>query len=230
MWTAFTIGILGSVHCIGMCGPIAMALPLKHDSKRILVTNLLLYNLGRTFTYILLGFIIGLLGKGVWLAGWQSHLSIIMGVSLLFVVLFSIDLERKLLSFKWLHLLYFHLKSGLARLLKQPSKLGILGIGALNGLLPCGLVYLALIAALSLGNAFDGMLYMLFFGMGTIPLMLMAIWLGNSLRMQVNTKLRKAYPIFLTVLSFWLIYRGIQFELPPNFSFWEAMQNIPMCH
>lgn len=230
IWTAFTIGFFGSLHCIGMCGPIALVLPFGQRSRWQMAFNALLYNLGRTVTYTALGIIIGLLGKGIFLAGLQKQLSIFTGISLLLVVLFSINLERKIVSIPFFNQLFFFLKSGLRSLLKKPSRASIFFTGLLNGLLPCGLVYLALVGALTMGNIESSAVYMLFFGLGTIPLMLGATLMGKYLDLRFRNQLKKLYPVFILGLAVWFIVRGLNFYVPANFDFWEAMQNIPMCH
>jgi len=230
MWTAFTIGLFGSLHCVGMCGPIALALPLGKRSRWQIALHALLYNFGRTFTYITLGLIIGLLGKGIFLAGLQKQLSIFTGISLLVVVLFSINLETKIISIPIFSRLFLFLKSGLGRFLNNPSRISIFFTGLLNGLLPCGLVYLALVSALTLGSISSSAMYMLFFGLGTIPLMLTATLIGKAVNLTFRNRLKKLYPVFMIGLASWFIVRGLNFYVPANFNFWEAMQNIPMCH
>ncbi|HMQ62757.1 MAG TPA: sulfite exporter TauE/SafE family protein [Flavilitoribacter sp.] len=229
-WTAFTIGLLGSLHCVGMCGPIACALPAGEQSPWKTAGNLLLYNSGRIATYIFLGLLIGVLGKGLFMAGLQRWLSIGAGAFLLVVVLFSIPVENKLLQSPWTGRFYIYLKQRLARLLHGSGAAHFLQVGILNGFLPCGLVYMAFLGALSAGSIAGGALYMLLFGLGTIPLMFSAALAGRRLGIRFQHKLRKFYPVFLTGLALLFILRGLQFDLPRGFTFWEAIQNTPMCH
>ena len=162
-YTAFTIGLFGTLHCIGMCGPIALAIPMQKNSRWQLVQNSLLYNLGKALTYMILGLFVGLLGEGFVFVGLQKWLSILTGVFILTAVLFSLNLERKLIALPYFNQFFFQLKSSLGKLLKKTSKLSIFSTGLLNGLLPCGLVYLALASAISLGDVWSSGLFMLTF-------------------------------------------------------------------
>jgi len=171
-WTAFTIGLFGSLHCIGMCGPIALAMPLQKDSRFHLLTNSLLYNFGRAITYGFLGIFIGIIGEGIVFAGLQRVLSILTGVMLLGMVFFSINLESKIVSFPFFNQFYLRVKSLLGKSLRKNTKGTVLTIGLLNGLLPCGLVYLAMVGALSADSILGSSFYMFCFGLGTMPLML----------------------------------------------------------
>lgn len=228
--TAFTIGLFGSLHCVGMCGPIALALPHGGQSRWMAIWKVLLYNLGRTVTYVLLGVLVGLLGEGLFLAGAQKWLSIAIGIGLLAVAIFSIPVESKLLRWPLVGRGYLLLKSALAKLLGKNSQLAFFQTGLLNGLLPCGLVYLAIVGAVSVGSVSGGAVYMLLFGLGTIPLMLATAFAGQMVSLKIRNRLKKLYPVFLVSLAALFIFRGLQFAVPKDFSFWEAMQNMPMCH
>ncbi len=230
LWTAFTIGLFGSLHCVGMCGPVACALPNQGSSKSALLGNALLYNLGRTVTYSLLGGLIGIVGRGLQLAGFQEIMSIVLGVMLLAIALFSINVEAKLLQLPGLNQLVFRLKSQLGRLLKDSGVNTSFFIGLLNGLLPCGLVYMGVVGALSTGGVGSGMAYMALFGLGTFPLMLATGLAGNFAGIRFRTALRKAYPAFLVFFAVLFLFRGLNFQVPSDFFFWAKMGDVPMCH
>ena len=230
LWTAFTIGLFGSLHCVGMCGPIALALPYQGQSRWLAVWKVLLYNLGRTFTYIFLGLLIGLLGKGLFLAGMQRWLSIALGISLVIIAIFSIPVESRLLRSSLVGRFFFFIKSSLGRLLKNNSSPTFFQIGVLNGFLPCGLVYMAIVGAVTMGSTIGGATYMLLFGLGTIPLMLATAFAGQMVTIKVRNTLKRLYPVFLIALAALFIFRGLHFEIPRDMSFWEAMQEVPMCH
>lgn len=227
---AFTTGLLGSLHCIGMCGPIALALPYKRDSKWNRVLSALLYNLGRISTYTLLGAAIGLLGKGVFLAGMQKQLSIATGILLLVIAIFSIPVESKIVAFSGVNQLYLRLKSTLGKYLRANTWQALYVTGLLNGLLPCGLVYLAIIGAVSTDSIANGAAYMALFGLGTLPLMLTTSLLGGIITGKWRSRLQKIYPIFLILFAALLIARGMNFEVPRTFNFWESGQDVPVCH
>lgn len=226
--TAFTFGLLGSLHCVGMCGPLAMALPFGQQGNR--VGRLLLYNAGRIVTYATLGALMGFLGRGVFLVGLQSWLTLILGALLVVIGLFSVQVELKIWSTPLLSSFYLRLKSAFARVVKQTGLPAIFSLGMLNGLLPCGLVYLALAGALTTADWQSGVMYMVAFGLGTLPLLLAVTLLGHLSGMKIQKYLRKAYPIVLTLMGVFLIWRALQFQLPASFDLWEALNNAPMCH
>ncbi|MBK6901711.1 MAG: sulfite exporter TauE/SafE family protein [Saprospirales bacterium] len=230
LWTAFTIGLLGSLHCIGMCGPIALSLPYGGAGRLAAAGNGLLYNLGRTFTYVLIGSLFGLLGKGIFLAGYQSALSISMGVLMLILAFFSTDLESRIARLSFLQKPLFRLKSALGNLIRAKSHTSFLGIGILNGLLPCGLVYMAVVGAVSTGSVWKGAAYMGLFGLGTIPLMLFTSLAGNWIGVQVRRRIRAVLPFMLALIAVLLIFRGLNFDLPRGLELWEDAADVPMCH
>ena len=213
LWTAFTIGLAGSLHCIGMCGPIALALPYQGRNRWAAAAKVLLYNLGRIFTYSFLGLLIGLMGKGLYLAGLQTFVSFGLGAALLLIALFSINVETRPLKIP-------HTQCPSALLL----------IGMLNGLLPCGLVYLAVAGAMATGSVAEGMTYMALFCLGTIPLILTTAMAGQFIDLRLRNRLRKLVPLFLIAFAILFIARSLHFQMPEDFRFWEEFQNIPMCH
>lgn len=230
LWTAFTIGLIGSLHCVGMCGPIALAMPYQAGNKWTTGLNILQYHLGRTLTYALLGGLIGLLGKGLFLAGLQKAFSIGAGVLLLVAAIYSIRAANNLIAIPLVNNLFFKLKLTLGRLLRERKASSLVLIGMLNGLLPCGLVYLAIVGAVSTGAVLSGMGYMALFGLGTVPLLLAASFAGTFASIRLRNTLRKLVPVFLVAFALLLILRGLNFDVPVNFSFWEATENQPMCH
>jgi sulfite exporter TauE/SafE len=167
LWTAFVMGLVGSLHCVGMCGPIALSLPYQGRQKWIAAVNVLLYNFGRIATYALLGIIIGLFGRGFFLAGFQSYISIGLGVLLLLIAFFSVNVEGQLLKIPGFQKLNSWVQGQLGRLLRQKGSGKLFIIGSLNGLLPCGLVYMGIVGAVTTGEIVHSALYMASFGLGT---------------------------------------------------------------
>jgi uncharacterized protein len=229
IWTAFTIGLLGSLHCVGMCGPIALSLPYQGKERWRSAANVLLYNFGRVVTYTLLGSVIGIAGRGFFLAGAQAYISIGLGVFLLIVALFSIDVESRLLRIPLMSRLNQWVKMQLGRLLRG-GRHRLFSIGLLNGLLPCGLVYVAVVGAVSTGVVWQSAAYMAAFGLGTLPLMLATALAGQFINMKWRIRLRKLLPVFLVAFALLFIFRGLNFDVPIEFRFWEDMQEAPMCH
>lgn len=226
LWTAFMVGLMGSVHCAGMCGPICMALPL---SRGVRWWGLLQYNLGRIAVYTALGAFFGLMGAGIRIAGLQASMSVVAGILMIVVALLSIDVESRMARWLPMQRVTGWVHKQLSRVLSQAEG-SWWKIGALNGLLPCGLVYLAVAGALTLGNAAWGAFYLLAFGLGTLPAMMATGMLGQYLKPNWRKQVRYFYPALMTGLGLWLIYRGVQFHLPANFQFLQALDGAPMCH
>ncbi len=212
MWSAFLIGILGSMHCVGMCGPIALALPIPKDKNRYV--GILLYNLGRVFMYSFLGLLFGLFGHLFVLAGLQQFLSIVSGIVLLGMVWFIFSTKSKGSTMSFLSPIMFRLKELLSFYLKKYSFTSLFFVGILNGLLPCGLVYFAVVGAISTGAIFAGSYYMILFGLGTIPAMFMVALSKKFIKNEWRFKLTKAIPIALIVMAIVLILRGLNLGIP----------------
>ena len=149
LWTAFIFGLAGSVHCIGMCGPIVLALPIGQSSRLSFIISRLLYNLGRTITYSLMGLGAGWIGQVIVLSGYQNILSVSMGILILLILFLPTKTAAKLLPFSFFHNTIERVKRFWGRLLQNSSYTSLFVIGLLNGFLPCGFVYIALAGATS---------------------------------------------------------------------------------
>ena len=214
MFSAFILGLLGSFHCAGMCGPIAFVLPIDRSNSAKKLVQIGLYHIGRLLTYSFIGFIFGWIGKGLYLAGFQQRISILIGVLMIVMILIPVRIFNKYNFSKPLYSAVGKVKSGLGKLLKQKSNKALFSIGILNGFLPCGMVYMALVGAMAGGTSLDGAFYMALFGLGTIPLMTMAVYLGNFLSLNVRAKIQKAVPIFVVVIGLLFITRGLGLGTP----------------
>lgn len=209
-WTAFILGLAGSLHCAGMCGPLALALPSNARSRSGFIMGRLAYNTGRMGAYAVLGLVFGLFGQSLSMAGLQRWVSIGLGL-LLLVGLFS---SKKLASWVPIVALVSRLKAGMSSLLSRRSLSSLALLGLLNGFLPCGLVYVACAGAASTGNIASGAIYMAIFGLGTIP-MILAIGLSGSLMpFSLRLKLRKTVPAAVFVLALLLLLRGMALDIP----------------
>lgn len=210
----FILGLLGSLHCIGMCGPIAMLLPLSKTSTIKKHVQIVLYHLGRVTTYSILGLLFGLVGKGLFLSGLQQKLSIIIGVIMIVLTLFpkiSNQITLKATPFtRVLNTLKLHL--GLY--LKKESFYSIYMIGVLNGFLPCGMVYIALVGAVAMSNSTLAALYMLLYGVGTIPLLSVLLYVKDVFSVKLKQQLQNIIPVFVVVLGVLFIVRGLGLGLP----------------
>ncbi|QLE00609.1 sulfite exporter TauE/SafE family protein [Galbibacter sp. BG1] len=215
MWiSAFILGLLGSFHCIGMCGPVAFLLPLDHKNKPKKAVQILVYHLGRIGAYALIGFVFGWIGKGLFISGLQQRLSIVSGVLIVLAALLPLRKKNTTFLSKKLMAGFTKIKSTLGKQLKKKKTSTLLSIGFLNGFLPCGLVYMALFAAIAVGNPYESSLYMIFFGLGTLPLMTSTVYLGNFLSLSARNKITKAVPVFVVLIGLLFIMRGLGLGIP----------------
>jgi len=212
--TALIFGLLGSFHCVGMCGPIAFLLPVDRTNNFKKVGQIFLYHFGRILAYSIIGLVFGLVGKSLNLFGFQQQLSILIGALMLVVVLIPQQEFNKYNFSKPIFKAVSRVKSALGKELKKKTPDTFLTIGFLNGFLPCGLVYMAVFGAIASGNALQGSLYMAVFGLGTIPLMTSAIYLGNFLNVQVRQRIRRAIPVFVVIIGCLFIVRGLGLGIP----------------
>lgn len=207
LWTAFTLGLLGSFHCIGMCGPIALAIPGENRSPKAMFFRGLLYNSGRILTYSLIGLIFGFLGMGATVAGYQHLLSIALGVLIIVFALFPhIKLPGNVNS--WYTDFTQKLTDLISGLYKRKSRISSFLIGLLNGFLPCGFVVTALAAALITSSIFHSAAYMALFGLGTLPTMLMMNMAPGLVTPKFRSKLRPFSTYFAIIIGLILIWRG----------------------
>lgn len=214
LWTALIFGLAGGFHCVGMCGPIAFIIPINRSSNSSLIFQTFLYHFGRILSYSIIGFVFGAIGKGLFLAGFQQRLSILMGILMIVIILVPVSIFNKYNFSKPLYKLINIVKHKLGLYLKQKTNKAIFLVGFFNGFLPCGLVYIALIGAISTGNSLEGSLYMAFFGLGTTPLMTSAILIGNFVSISVRKKIQKVIPVFVVIIGILFILRGMGLGIP----------------
>ncbi|UOR04223.1 sulfite exporter TauE/SafE family protein [Hymenobacter aerilatus] len=217
LWAGFIFGLLGSFHCVGMCGAIALALPGQLDAAEAhwrYVGGRLLYHLGRVTTYTLLGVAVGAVGQSLRLAGWQQGLSIASGLLILLLVAVPERHTSRLAAALYLDRPLAYLKQTLARFFRRQELSALYVTGMLNGLLPCGLVYLALAGTLSAPGVGGAAAYMLLFGLGTLPLMLGLSLTGRLVPLGWRIRMRQAVPYVATVLAVLFILRGLGLGVP----------------
>ena len=232
--SAFLLGIISNLHCLGMCGPIALAIPLNRSSKSAMLFGILQYHLGRVLIYAILGYILGYIGMGIKLFGVLQAISIISGIGIIIYAW-----RNKLTFFKnpfTSSLRHTSLLSrSMGKIMRSESPLKLFLLGALNGLLPCGMVYTALITAVVLGTPILSATSMLAFGLGTLPglvaFSLFAQQLGNPIRSKINRYL----PYLITVVGLLITLRGMNLNIPyisPKVSFSEEKKEVVMdcCH
>lgn len=210
LWTGFLLGLLGGLHCAGMCGPLLLAVPRTGTSSAGFAFGRLVYQGGRILTYGALGVVCGLLGRTLLLAGIQRWLSILLGAALLA----GLFVSPNFLALPWIAGRVGRLKATMATFLRARSlpALGLLGV--LNGLLPCGLVYAGCAGAAATGDGISGAAFMLVFGLGTLPVTLGIALSGQMLPAAVRLRLRHALPIGIAFMGCLLILRGLSLGIP----------------
>lgn len=210
---AFIIGLLGSFHCAGMCGPIALALPIKNISLFTKLSSSFLYNTGRIITYGILGLVFGLLGRGLYLGGLQQWTSIAAGSIMILSVIFPLFVKKIDLTSRVSKTLSV-VKKGLSSFLKVRSYTSIFIIGLLNGILPCGLVYIALAGAIVSSHPLNGIIFMIFFGLGTLPMMFVLPLIGTIINLKYRKIVSKITPIIIIIIGTLFIIRGLNLGIP----------------
>lgn len=202
---ALLLGFLGSFHCIGMCGPIALTLPVRRFTGARKALGILLYNAGRITAYASFGLLLGYLGSRFYIGGLQQWLSVGLGVALLLVLLFKKYLPAAPVGF---------VAKMLGKLLAEGRFSTLYLIGFLNGFLPCGLVYMAVAGALATGSTTGGALFMAAFGAGTLPAMAAVTWFSQLAGMQLRHRIRQAVPFVVGCMALLLILRGLNLGIP----------------
>ena len=208
---AFFVGLFGSLHCIGMCGPLAFAIPVSKKGWLSLVADKFLYNLGRVFSYTTLGFLIGFIGRQFWISGLQQGISLFSGLLIIlagFSRMFKVRLFNSQTSSKFLAPITKAINYAIQH------RAGNLAVGVLNGFLPCGFVYLALVGAINTASPLSAAQYMFWFGAGTFPLMLAATISSGFMNITFRRRVNKALPYLMMCLGFWFILRGMDLNIP----------------
>lgn len=232
LFTAFIFGLISSFHCIGMCGPIAIMLPVDRSNQAKKVTQIISYHLGRLTAYGTIGLLFGILGKGFYLAGVQQNLSLFIGIAMIMVLLIPEKIVAQYNFSKPVFKLISKVKSALGSQFKKKSYKSLFTIGLLNGFLPCGMVYVALFGAIAMQSALFGTYYMLLFGLGTVPMMSSVVYLNSLMTISFRNRIQKIIPFVGVVIGILFILRGlgigIPYISPSNISLF--VQNKPNCH
>ena len=209
LYTALGLGLLTGFHCVGMCGPIALVLPLNNRNWGTRIFSALLYNLGRTVTYSAMGAVFGIIGAGFSLAGFQRWISIVMGVFMIGTIIFP-KINQLLYKGTGDSKIMNTIKKQLAKYFQQASYKSLFITGLLNGLLPCGMVYLAIAGAIAVGSLQGSIMFMALFGIGTIPMMFLLSMLGNFASLKLKRIINKAIPFVVIVVGVLFILRGLE--------------------
>lgn len=224
-YLAMTMGLLSSFHCIGMCGPIALALPVQRGSRWQQFSGLLTYNVGRTLSYAGLGAIVGIFGSSIALLGYLKSVSVFAGILMLGYVFWPNALTPYLRPPKFLQRTIGQIKKNMSALLHSRNMHGLFFLGMLNGMLPCGLVYLALASSIATGSISGGAFYMFIFGTGTLPAMMAVGFFKNWITPAIRTRFHQITPVFIACAGIWLLYRSTLIQYPKT-----SAPEITICH
>ncbi len=230
MWAAFILGLLGSLHCVGMCGPLAIVIHQQAlQQNRQPWVGVVLYHIGRISTYILLGILIGLISTAFW-GTLQFYLSLLAGTVLIVSAFGIIPWEKHLWALPGFRTVGQWIPKMYSRFIQHPSPAAPFLGGMVNGLLPCGLVYMALSAALVTGDTILSAQMMLFFGLGTVPALAFTQFAGWKARLKLSAIRTYVLPAFLVLTGTFLILRAFAVPIPVDLRLLKEMTDIPMCH
>ncbi|MEO6914359.1 MAG: sulfite exporter TauE/SafE family protein [Chitinophagaceae bacterium] len=211
--SAFGLGLLSSFHCVGMCGAIAFSLPTQHLAPAKKITGIILYNTGRILMYALMGILFGVLGRTIYLGGFQQSFSIVAG-ALILLVLFGSVLHLPFFRIKAFKRFNISIQTLIAKFMGKPGSKSIFLLGMVNGLLPCGLVYLAITGALAVGTIAGAAGFMIAFGGGTFPAMFLLSYFGFLVSVSTRNKMKKMVPFVIGLMGVMLIVRGLGLGIP----------------
>jgi len=205
---ALLLGLGGSLHCVGMCGPLMFGTLLKKNGQGFRINDFLLYHTGRIGVYAIWGLMFGLIGTSVKWFGIQQNISLSLGIAILAVLLlvkFFPKTEKVIADVIVPRLIRARLIPYLNARFRTSSFMA----GLLNGMLPCGLVYVALVGATASQDPLRGAIFMALFGMGTLPLLAALLLLGKSLQIRLRQQMIKCYPALIGCMALLLILRGL---------------------
>lgn len=212
--SALGLGFASGFHCIGMCGPIALSLGLTKKQATNYYLQNLTYQFGRIATYSFLGAVLGIVGQGFQMAGFQQYLTIGVGIMLIIMAVFSFGGKDFASKIPFLSGFLLKVKMNLSKLLQKADYRSRFATGILNGFLPCGMVYMALTASLAAGGIWQSAVFMSLFGLGTLPFMFFVVLLGNLMTTALRIKILKFVPLMMIVLGGLFILRGLELGIP----------------
>jgi sulfite exporter TauE/SafE len=205
-------GLLGSLgHCSGMCGPLVMMAGTQLGTAPwpIRLGLYTLYHSGRVLVYMILAALLGffgmILGEGTRISHMGGWISLILGIGIILLglnYLGFIPTERFISSGAWI-------SKRMNRALKSNHRSGMFTMGVLNGLLPCGLVYSALLTSASLRNPIESAIGMGAFGLGTWPVLTLLGMGATSLSLQFRQRLSRVAGLFILLVGLQLALRGM---------------------
>ena len=232
MWiVAFSLGLIGSLHCVGMCGPLAIVFCTgENNTPSQTIKSALFYNLGRTFTYSILGLLFGFLGSFLMVTNLQKTVSIILGILLIVSFIFNINIDQSINGSTIIKKYHSSVRKFISQMMAKSKEYHPFQLGMANGLLPCGLVYLALAGAIATGSVINGIMFMALFGLGTLPMLFALVVSIGMFPKRIRNLFRPILPYVSLAFGLFLIYRGMAIDMPAELNFWEALKNPILCH
>lgn len=210
----FILGLSGSLHCAGMCGPLCFILVGKDDKKN--TWGLILYNLARILVYTLFGVLVGLLGESLAFTSYFPYVVFAVSILLFGVGVFALFkgnlLDRIPVSDKIMGTLRAWFKPFFAK----RNWVGFVGMGVFNALIPCGLLYTALLSSLSFDKVWASAVFMFMFGLGTAPAMISSQYIAKFIKKESFKWLKYIMPILLIAMAFFLMYRSQEMIFTPS--------------
>jgi uncharacterized protein len=212
--TGFLIGLVGSFHCIGMCGPIAIALPVNGTRGWKFFIGRILYNVGRITTYAALGTMMGVIGQRFFVAGFQQEISVAVGGAMIVSAVAPRLMNRFLGKFSIAQTITRGLKTIFSSAFRKRTVASLFVIGVVNGFLPCGLVYMAMAGSATMGSIALGAVFMAGFGVGTLPVMLGVSVAGSLVSASARHRMSRLAPVFIVLLGVIILLRGLNLGIP----------------
>lgn len=203
------MGLAGSLHCAGMCGPIIWVMPFQVLTGYKKWLGIALYHFGRISVYALMGLVLHSF-SALFHPQWQQYISIVLGIVLLVVGIISFIPGRNSFSLPWAGFV----KSRLGHFIGSPSVFSLFITGTLNGLLPCGMVYMALSAAATADTALQSMALMYAFGAGTLPMLIALTVLKSKASFLRIQHVKKLVPVVMLVFGCIFVLRGMNLGIP----------------
>jgi uncharacterized protein len=202
-------GVLGSAHCIGMCGGFPLMIAHLSPGAGPRALRMGLYGTGKTFSYAALGLLAGGGGAALHhLIGGQQLLGIVLGGLLIVAGAAYLFGQRGLVGGRLIAKATGWLGTALKWLFDRSGVSGALSVGVLNGLLPCPLVYAMLLKAGAAGGAWLGAMTMALFGIGTLPALFGLAWAGQFIKPCWRQRINLATGILLIVLGIITLFRS----------------------
>ena len=213
VFAGLSLGLVSSFHCVGMCGPLVLSLPINRNRKASKFWSISMYHGGRIGTYALFGLIFGMAGRKIYLAGFQQWFSILLGIMIL-LSLVANPVGSGGIFASFLKGYSSRVRRSIATLWASNSKFKFMLLGGANGLLPCGMVYLAVAGALSFSDLGRSIAFMSMFGAGTLPTLLALSLLTNLVSVSFRNGIRKIVPYLVAAMGCLLIIRGLNLGIP----------------